>query len=51
MAGTVLYGASGGFDWSSAGIAAAALAGLLIVSIAVVSGVRHGRTTTRRKPK
>ncbi len=34
---------SGGFDWSSAGISAAALAGLLIVSIAVVSGIRHGK--------
>lgn len=27
---------SGGFDWSSAGISAAALAGLLIISIVVV---------------
>jgi hypothetical protein len=35
--------AAGGFDWSSAGITAAALVGLLIVSIAVVSGVRHGK--------
>ena len=35
--------AAGGFDWSSAGISAAALAGLLIVSIAVVSGLRHGQ--------
>jgi hypothetical protein len=38
--------AAGGFDWSSAGISAAALAGLLIVSMAVVGGVRHGK---RRK--
>ena len=30
---------SGGFDWSSAGISAAALAGLLIVSIAVASAL------------
>ena len=31
---------SGGFDWSSAGISAAALAGLLIISIVVVSALR-----------
>jgi uncharacterized protein YcnI len=35
--------ASGGFDWSTAGISVAALSGLLIVSIAVFSGVRHGK--------
>jgi hypothetical protein len=34
---------SGGFDWSSAGISAAALAGLLIVSIVVVSALRHDK--------
>lgn len=34
---------SGGFDWSTAGISAAALSGLLIVSIAAVTGVRHGQ--------
>lgn len=33
----------GGFDWSTAGISAAALAGLLIVSIAGLSGMRHGK--------
>jgi hypothetical protein len=35
--------AAGGFDWSSALIAAAALTGLLIVSIAVVSAIRERR--------
>ena len=35
---------SGGFDWSTAGISAAALSGLLIVSIAVMGGARHRRT-------
>ena len=34
---------SGGFDWSTAGISAAALSGLLILSIAVLSGARHGK--------
>jgi hypothetical protein len=34
---------SGGFDWSSAGIAVAAVAGLAIVSVAVVTGLRHGK--------
>jgi hypothetical protein len=38
--------AAGGFDWSSALISAAALAGLLIVSIAVVSAIRENK---RRK--
>jgi hypothetical protein len=33
----------GGFDWSTAGIAVAAFSGLLIASIAALSGVRHGR--------
>ena len=42
---------AGGFDWSSAGISAAALAGLLIVSIAVVSGVRHGKNRKGRETK
>jgi heme exporter protein D len=39
------------FDWSSAGIAVAALVGLLVVSIAVLSAVREGRDPrlTRRK--
>ena len=37
LAGTLA--AAGGFDWSSAGISAAALAGLLIVSIAVASAL------------
>ena len=32
-----------GFDWSSAGIAVAALVGLLVVSIAVMSALRGGR--------
>lgn len=31
------------FDWSSAGIAVAALVGLLVVSIALLSAVREGR--------
>jgi heme exporter protein D len=34
---------AGGFDWSSAGIAVAALVGLLVVSIAVLSALREGR--------
>jgi len=34
---------SGGFDWTTAGISAAALSGLLIGSIAVLSGTRHGK--------
>ena len=38
--------AAGGFDWSSAGIAAAALGGLLVVSIALVSAIREAN---RRK--
>jgi hypothetical protein len=42
---------SGGFDWSSAGISAAALAGLLIVSIAVVIGVRHDKNRKGRETK
>lgn len=39
------------FDWSSAGIAVAALVGLLVVSIAVLSAVREGndRRLNRRK--
>ncbi|HEX6651704.1 MAG TPA: hypothetical protein VF072_03105 [Thermoleophilaceae bacterium] len=32
-----------GFDWSSAGIAVAALVGLLVVSIAALSALREGR--------
>jgi hypothetical protein len=32
-----------GFDWSSAGIAVAAFAGLLVVSIGVMSAIRGGR--------
>jgi hypothetical protein len=39
---------SGGFDWSTAGISAAALSGLLIVSIAALSGVRHGKRRVAR---
>jgi hypothetical protein len=34
---------SGGFDWSTAGISVAAFAGLLIVSAAGVTLVRHGK--------
>ena len=41
---------AGGFDWSSAGIAVAAVTGVLIVSAAVVSAVREGRNRhVRRK--
>ncbi len=39
---------SGGFDWSTAGISAAALSGLLIVSIAGLSGMRHGKRRLAR---
>jgi hypothetical protein len=38
---------SSGFDWSTAGISVAALSGLVLVSIAVLTGVRHG---DRRMP-
>ena len=40
-----------GFDWSSAGIAVAAFAGLLVVSIAVMSATRgdRDRRLNRRK--
>jgi len=38
-----------GFDWSSALISAAALAGLLIVSIAVVSVVRESKSRRPRR--
>lgn len=42
--------AAGGFDWSSALIAAAVLAGLLIISVAVISAIREGKDErTRRK--
>jgi hypothetical protein len=34
---------SGGFDWSTAGIAVAAFSGLLIVAIAALSGLRYGK--------
>ena len=39
------------FDWSSAGIAVAALVGLLVISIAVVSAARESkdRRLNRRK--
>jgi len=43
--------AAGGFDWSSALIAAAALAGLLVISIAVVGAVREGRDRHPRRKK
>jgi hypothetical protein len=39
---------SGGFDWSTAGISVAAFSGLLIVSIAALSGMRHGRKRLAR---
>lgn len=42
--------AAGGFDWSSALIAAAVLAGLLIVAVALISVIREGNDRrTRRK--
>jgi hypothetical protein len=43
-----LLGANG-FDWSSALISAAALAGLLIVSIAVVTAVRESKNRRLRR--
>ncbi len=44
----IVLGADG-FDWSSAGIAVAALVGLLVVSIAVLSAVREGRNRRVRR--
>ena len=42
---------AGGFDWSSALIAVAVLAGLLIVSVAVIGVIREGKDQrTRRRP-
>jgi hypothetical protein len=42
--------AVGGFDWSSAGIAVAAVTGVLIVSVAVVGALRESRNRgVRRK--
>jgi heme exporter protein D len=43
--------AAGGFDWSSAGIAVAALAGLLVVSIAAVGAIREARARHPRRKK
>lgn len=40
---------TGGFDWSSAGIAVAALTGVLIISIAAVSAVRENRNRRVRR--
>jgi hypothetical protein len=39
----VIVAGADGFDWSSAGIAVAALVGLLVVSIAVLSALRERR--------
>ena len=39
---------AGGFDWGSAGIAVAAAAGLFILALAMVGGVRHGRRRVAR---
>ena len=44
----IVLGADG-FDWSSAGVAVAALVGLLGVSIAVMSAVRESRNRRVRK--
>jgi len=39
------------FDWSSAGVAVAALVGLLVVSIAVLSAAREGRNRRLNRRK
>jgi hypothetical protein len=43
--------AAGGFDWSSALISAAALTGLLVISIALVGAVRENRDRRVRRKK